>query len=208
MKNLLGMLIAFIVLTSNVALAANIEATTTDGKKVILYPNGTWKYKDTGSKTISTSGTTKPSKATKVLKSEKGFYELWIDPAKWRVMEKRSPIVEFQLLHSSNDAYALTIAERLSVSLPALKEIALANARKAAPDAKIIAERQLVVNGAKVLNMRIDGTIKGIRFTYYGYYWVGKAGTLQFLTYTGQNLFDEFKADLADLLNGLIITKQ
>jgi len=59
------------------------------------------------------------------------------------------------------------------------------------------------VNGAEVLMLRLEGTIQGIAFTYFGYYFGGPAGSVQVVTYTGQNLFKEFRPDFEDLLNGL-----
>ena len=35
--------------------------------------------------------------------------------------------------------------------------------------------------------------MKSIPFQYYGYYYSDKNGAIQVLTYTGQNLFDEYK---------------
>jgi len=54
---------------------------------------------------------------------------------------------------------------------------------------------------------KIEGTIQSIPFKYYGYYWSGKSGTVQFLTYTAQNLFDEALPDFSELLNGFVVTK-
>lgn len=147
------------------------------------------------------------SQSKKVLKSKKGFLELWIDSKKWGETESINPSAEFTLIHSSGDAYAMVIVERITMPLTKLKEIALQNARSVAPDIEIISEEEIVVNGVKMLAMRMEGTVQEIPLTYYGYYWTGKAGSLQVLTYTGQDLFEEFEADFADLLNGTIVTK-
>jgi hypothetical protein len=56
--------------------------------------------------------------------------------------------------------------------------------------------------------MVMKGTIEGIQFVYYGYYYAGKAGTIQLLTYTSQNLFAEYKSEMTELLNGLTINDQ
>jgi hypothetical protein len=60
-------------------------------------------------------------------------------------------------------------------------------------------------NGKEILCMKIDGTIEQIPFRYYGYYYGGKQGTIQLLTYTGQGLFEKYEADFLDFLNGLEI---
>jgi hypothetical protein len=53
--------------------------------------------------------------------------------------------------------------------------------------------------------MKLEGTIEGVQFVYYSYYYAGKAGTVQLLTYTSQNLFSEFEPEMTEFLNGLVI---
>jgi hypothetical protein len=102
----------------------------------------------------------------------------------------------------------MVIAERIGGSTSGLRDVAIENAKAAAPDSRVVFEKERTVNGTQILNMRIDGKIKGIDFSYYGYYWGGKAGLLQVVAYTGTNLFDEFKEDFSDFLNGLVILKK
>jgi hypothetical protein len=208
MKLLIGVSLGVMLLIISTTTATSLEATTSDGKTVILFPNGTWIYKDSGVKTESGSNFTKPQESTKVLKSKKGFFELWVDPAKWNTEGSAlNPDAEFSLRHTSGDAYVVVIAERLAIPIATLKNIALEKAKSVAPDAVIVLQEERIVNETKLWNMRIDGTIQGIPFTYYGYYWSGQAGALQMIAYTGKSLFDEFKAEITDLLNGLVITK-
>lgn len=183
----------------------SVEATTDLGTRVILYPDGTWDYVVIVQPEPDTY--TKPITSTRVFKSKKGFYEIWFDPMKWKTEGLQHSDAEFNIAHVSGDAYAIAIAERITMSLEALRESALENARKAAPDAQIVAERDITVNGIPVKNLQIEGTIENIPFTYFGYYWAGKAGTLQVIAFTGQNLFDEFMPEFRELLNGLIVTK-
>jgi hypothetical protein len=53
----------------------------------------------------------------------------------------------------------------------------------------------------------MDGTMKGIKFTYFGYYYSNAEGTVQFITYTSQNLLDKYKESIEELLNGLVEIK-
>lgn len=53
--------------------------------------------------------------------------------------------------------------------------------------------------------MKFEGTVRGISLTYYGYYYGGKQGAIQLLSFTGRDLFQKYEKDLTDLLNGLEI---
>ena len=209
MKKAVVVLIGLIFLLSAAcALAAGPnEATTDDGRKVILHPDGTWEYKDAPQNLESGAGN-KPEGATKLYKSKKGFYEIWVNPDMWKMSPTaEGEEAEYNFTHKSGDAYAVIIAERIPIPTETLKDVALENARAVAPDAKITSQNYVEVNGVQVLNLQIDGTIQGIKFTYFGYYWGGKAGALQVITFTGQTLFEELKPDMKEFLDGLVITK-
>jgi hypothetical protein len=123
------------------------------------------------------------------------------DPAKWTLLPSDKP-GRRQLTHREGDGYALIFAERLQMPMAALKNIVLQNARTAAPDAKVVREEQRTVNGVTVTCLEMTGTTQGIPFRYFGYYYAGKSGTIQVITYTGDSLFPEYRADFEDLLNG------
>lgn len=136
-------------------------------------------------------------------------YKIWIDPTKWfLIREPTNSMAEFSFIHSTKEAQAMVIAERIGAPISTLKEIAFENVKREAPDARVVFENERIVNGTKILCMRIDGTMKGMAFTFYGYYWSGKAGNLQLVAITGTNLFDEFKEDITNFLNGLVVLKK
>ena len=187
---------------------STMEATTRDGRVVILSPDGTWRYKEERPAPSSSGDFTKPESATAVLKSQKGFLEIWYDPDKWQTpsgIENASAELSFR--HHAGDAYAMIIVERAAIPIDTLRQIGLDNAKKVAPDAKVTSESERKVNGVTVLSVEIDATTKGIPIHYYIYYWSGKAGAVQLITFTAQNLFEEYKPDLEGLLNGMIIKK-
>ena len=141
------------------------------------------------------------------VKSDKGFYEIWYDPAKWKVSKSASPPKEFEASHVSGEGYGFAIVERISMPLETLKNAAVSNAKKVAPDLKVDEPEYRTVNGVKVMALKMTGTIQGIPFVYYGYYWTGKAGALQVVMYTGENLFNDYFPDFVAFLNGVVITK-
>ena len=126
------------------------------------------------------------------------------DARKWKQQKSDDPNrPTFALLRGGG--YAMAVVEKLAIPTDSLPDIALSNARNAAPDAKIISQEKRVVSGTLVWCLKIQGTLKGIPFEYYGYYYGGKAGTIQLITYTGSSLFEEYQKDFTEFLNGLQI---
>lgn len=189
-----------------VPLQAQEKATTANGRAVLLYPDGKWKYvtalaepgKSGGSSVVERN---RPASATEKVDLAKGKLALYYNPKKWKPVSENEP-GRMSLLHNDGDGYGMVIAERLQVGLEALRKIALENALKAAADAEITSERRLKVNGLDVLELQIRGTIQSIPFVYLGYYYSGKEGAIQLLTYTASNLFDEYRGDFQELLDG------
>ena len=187
-----------------------IKATTEDGRAVLLNPNGSWRYSE-DSEASAREGVDfpqffKPKSATALLKGKRVKYGLWYDRSKWLPdQDIDNASAEYELTHVEGDRYVVIIPERLQIPLETLKIAAIANAKKAAPDTRIPFEEKRIVNGKEILCLRMDATIQGIPVSYINYYYSGKAGAVQLMTYTGQNLIEEYQSDMMDLLNGLEI---
>ena len=180
-----------------------IRARTESGREVILSPDGTWKYAPEKSETHTPAPRSTVGKT--LFKAPQGNFGVWYDATKWtlRTDEDSEGRIRFKL--KRGDAYAMLIIEELMVPTTSLKAVALANAKEAASDAQITFEGTTNLDGKEVLVMKIDGTIKEIPFRYFGYYYGGKNGTLQALTYTGQSLFQKYEQDFIEFLNGVVI---
>ncbi len=204
--------ILFLLLTTSSF--AQKKAVTETGDEVILYEDGTWKYKE-GSEPkeeiipLNPAIFKKNSKSTFLLKSTKLNMGVWLDPKKWSFKKATSDDdPEYQLQLRGKDLYAMIMTENIEVPLETLRTIAMQNAREASPDIKLVKQEYRMVNDKKILLLQMAGTIEGIKFTYYGYYFSNENGTLQFVTYTAQNLFNSLKAEVEDLLNGLVETEK
>ncbi len=189
---------------------AQIKAITDTGSEVFLYGDGTWKYAG-DSPTIAAEVPlndqpfTKPNNATFLVKSTKVGLGIWIDPKAWSFERGADEdAYEFQFERKGSDLYAMLIAEKTHIPLETLRTIAVDNAREAAPDVQVVKEEYRYVNGLKVLMIQMNGTIQGIKFTYFGYYYSNNNGTIQFLTYTGENLFEDYLNEIILFLNGLV----
>lgn len=192
---------------------AQISAVTDEGDEVILYTNGTWEYVNEPvpvSVEIKTNPTAfkKGINSTFQVKSRKVNIGVWINPKTWGFEKaEEGGAAEFMFQKKGEDVYAMLITERTTIPLINLRDIAIQNAKEAAPDIVLADEEYRNINGLDILMLRMSGTIQGIEFTYFGYYFSNESGTTQFVTYTAVDLFDDYKADMEALLNGLVISE-
>lgn len=187
---------------------AQIKAVTDKGEEVILNNDGTWKYasiKPAYDTRLDTPKLTKDAGATFLLKGGKVKYGLWLDPKKWSFKavtgEDDSPI-EYSLSLKKESGYCMIIPEEMELSLEVLQSAAMINAKSAAPDVHVVREETRKVNGNIVKHLELRGTVEGIKFVYFGYYYTGSIGTVQLVCYTSESLFPKYKLELETLLNG------
>ena len=200
------------------AAKSQVKAITETGREVILYNNGSWKYIDDSSKneldsTVDSIKTnhfayTKPASSNFLVKSKIFNVGVYIDPKKWTFSghKDNEPSIEYRFGLKTADGYMMMIAEKTSIDLEIMREIALSNAQKASLDVKEINAEYRTVNKLKVLCLQLSGTIKSMKFTYFGYYYSNKNGTVQLVGYTSQKYFDQTKKELENILNGLVET--
>jgi hypothetical protein len=187
-----------------------VTAFTEDGREVALFDNGTWLYKpqkNTAEDGSTVNGST-PNASTVKLTNSRGNYVVWYDPTFWeRSKDDEDGDMEFFLQLKGEDAYAMTIYERIPIPLQNLKNIALENMKSASESARITEERMVKVNGELLLMLRIEALVEGIPMVYRGYYASGDYGTIQFIAFTHISLEKEYSAAMENLLNGLSVKK-
>lgn len=206
--------ILFVILILNsISLFSQTSAVTDKGEEVILYDNGTWKYKKENAASWGTRIDTvvfkKNVDSNFLLKGAKVNYGVWLNPKVWKFKKNEdddSPS-EYNFTLVDEDAYAMIIVEKIEIPLNTLKDLAYKNALKASPDVRIVYEDIRKVNGLIVNCMEMEGTISGIKFSYFSYYYTGPSGTIQFVSYTSQNLYKKYKPELEKLLNGFVVIK-
>ena len=192
---------------------AQTMAVTSNGDEVLLNADGTWKYVNDSLANNNSINTNKISflksvNSGFVVKSNKVKYGFYIDPKKWSFEKGGSnDAAEFTFHLKEKDAYGMVIAEKTEIPLESLRSIVLKNAKDAGPDITIARQEYRKVNGNTVLLIQMSGTVEGIKVTYMGYYFSSPEGSLQLLTYSATNLFDEYKNDLEEFLNGFVTLK-
>ncbi len=185
------------------------KAITDTGEEVILNSDGTWKYINDRQKIANKISTNKvkfkkPGKSTFLLKSTKNNSAYWLDTNKWS-FKKGTDDAEYKMQLKGEDLYAMVISEGVYIPVENLADIALANAKSVAPDVEIVKKEYRDVNGIKVIYMEMNGTIQGIKLSYFGYYYSDDAGSTQFLAYTGSNSTTRYESEISDFLNGLTV---
>lgn len=190
---------------------AQQKAITEKGDEVFLYEDGTWKYADDSIQLaheipVNPKKFIKNPSASFLLKSSKINTGFWIDAKKWTFKKAvNNDDAEYELQHKTEDLYGMIITEKLEIPLETLREAALDNAQNAGPDVKITHEEYRTVNDLRVLQLEMKGTISGIKVTYFGYYFSSPKGTVQFLTYSSQELMSTREKMCEELLNGLVL---
>lgn len=208
MRNMLLFFICLSFLHAPVIWAEKM-AITDMGEEVILYDDGSWIYvadqTNSNETLINLKKFKKSPKATFLLKSKRLNVGFWVDTDKWRFEKNnRNSDAEYELKLKDGDLYGMVITEKVEIPLETFKTVAIANAKKAAPNARIVKEEYRNVNGHKVLLLQIHGTMQGIKFSYYGYYYSNKHGSVQFITFTSQAMHESYLSQAEKLLNGFV----
>ena len=190
---------------------AQLKAITENGDEVFLYDDGSWTLVgdpapyEFETLELNPKAFEKDSKSSFLLKSNRTNMGIWLDPKKWTFKKAEvNSEAEYEFQLKDGDLYGMLISERVAIPLETLRGIALENGRSVAPDLHIDKEEYRTVNGLKMLFLQMSGTMQGIKFSYYGYYYTNDNGTVQFVTYTAQNLLEEYIPECELLLGGLV----
>jgi hypothetical protein len=101
----------------------NIQATTTDGRKVILKNDGSWEFakQPVQIKNDKIRFYEKPEKSAGQFPLRGGKIQIWYNQEIWKQKEIENPNrITFE--HKDGDVYGLVIFERVPMELSALKE--------------------------------------------------------------------------------------
>lgn len=196
---------------------AQIEAYTSSGDTVLLFDDGKWDYKNNLSEASIEAHTAdtlpalnpekfyKPKAAKAVAKGRRG-YEIVYAASKWdREIKKIQSGSDMEFHSKNSEGFVLTIFESVEIPLTTLRDVAINNARSVASDFEMIEQEMRTINDHPMLYLRFNATIRGIKFSYMGYYASFPEGSLQVLTFSYQNIFESLKPAFLDFLNGIII---
>ena len=218
---LLFSLLAVPVLTHTQTLAV-----TEYGDTIYVYDSGRWAYEPNDALlepepeesyldrqlTIDSSmvAHTTPPNTDKELVSRFGFLTIRYQDSLWQRVPPAqiNEDAEFVLKSRTNDMYCLVIVEEIAMSSEAILKLALSNMKNYArtePTVHHVERRQ--VNGTEVLSAKYGVHANGMDMTFAAYFYSSDRGTLQFMAWTTDNLYERSAADIEDLLNGLVVAQ-
>jgi hypothetical protein len=204
MRATIAILLGFAFVFANANGNAATEAVTSDGRRVLLDDNGTWKPKEESSQRAATAVTrTTPKSATSVARSGYGTFSFAYDPNKWTVEQHPlSETVEFIFRHASGSGNVKVVTEQVQMTLDGLKKLNLKMMTKGDPKAHIESESAMTVNGNAGLVIDNVSEEFGARWHVRRFLWSGKQGAVQMVATVANNLYDDRAADVNDLIAG------
>jgi len=188
--------------------AAQITAITEEGRAVILFSNGTWRYLNDSVRvsTLDLPHYTVPGNSTNLVKGKVSRYELWYNAEKWNLLpDSVYENSEYALEFHDGELIAMMITERMQVPLTTIKEAAIGSFKKEGSECRIAEEQKIMVNGTEGLLLKIDALVDGIPVSYLNGYFSTPEGTFQLITYTTYNLFDNHRNDMMELISGFVL---
>ena len=147
----------------------------------------------------------RPQNAYHYLEEPNGRFRLWYDGLAWQPISDENGQLSMALLPSRGQALALLTIVDQSVDLKALIEQTVDDAATVSSQVRLVSQEFRTVNDRFLLFVRIDGLLQNQNYTYYSYYRKAPDHTLQLTVYAPREVFLSFQAQIADLLNGLVV---
>ncbi|MCG8572469.1 MAG: DUF3157 family protein [Spirochaetes bacterium] len=197
-KIILTLLFAFLTVS---VLFGDIKAITADGRQVILMDDGTWEWA-VDEETTEIYGYSKPEKSKANVKGKKIDYKIWYNSKIWKA-KKKPGASEYSFEAKNSTMYGMVIPEKEYFDRDVLLEVALMNAKDASENVEVLEREERVVNGKKIIYMKMKAVIENLNFIYMGYYYSHEDfGSIQVIAYTLDSFLEAYENDMEDFLNG------
>ncbi|RYY87592.1 MAG: hypothetical protein EOO15_11410 [Chitinophagaceae bacterium] len=200
-----------------------IDAFTREGRKVILYPDGFWRYAavDTGRSYVSVvdsiikrdtlklnPGTfRKYAPSTRLVKSAKTTAAVWVNNDDWGIQKaKINESGEWNFINRTFDCVGVMVTEKTTdLDYDDMIHFVLQNAMATAADAEVHNVEYRVVNGTKVMSMELSGTIRRLKFAGVTYVYMDENGITQLFALSQKKRFAANRMVLEEFLNGFTL---
>ena len=204
------------VLLQSLTFIAQQRALTEDGKEVVLFDNGTWKFvNESDAKALETIITNnnlfeKSRNASFLMKSKKLDVGVYFDPKKWKLATQNiSPHVEYFFTDRSNTegSFGFMMTEKVQIAtLKNLKELIIENVNRNVDFFRLKESEYRTVNGLKVLYIRYAANTKGMDFEYAGNYYINSDGYAGVVGFSSQKMFESNFDAIQELINGISLS--
>lgn len=217
----------FFLLAYGTVLSAQVKAITEFGDTIYVFDDGTWGFSpddelddklegeefDYLEEIIKIDTITAPfvvsNKTNKEARSKFDFFTIKYNSNEWKRLPpaELNPIAEIAFKAKNRDIYCMVITEELEIGQENLFKIALNNAKeKSGNEVDLKFAEHRTINGAEVIRAVYTVNINGLHLIFDAYFYSTEKGSIQFMTWTGNNLWEKCKdQEIAHLLNGLVV---
>lgn len=223
MKNKLVLLF---LLISGSSIMAQEMAITASGDTIFVFNDGTWSYDRTprDSEIVtpetlnfakreveidSTSRVLLVNEATdKVIDKETDFFSIQYSSDIWNRVPPATinPAASYTFSDEQQNVFAMVIAENVELGTENIFKFALENAEKnTGANPRVQSSEWVRVNGTDLIKAEYNIEMSGLKFVFNSLFYSSEKGTIQFMTWTFENIYQEKKAILDQLLAGLVI---
>ncbi len=194
--------LAMTALTVSAVCAQDLRAVVEDGRKVILLPNGKWRFDASAARTKPPA----PGGMLTYQPSAKKFSVAYSGDT-WELMQVKDSdsASKRAFAHKTLPMYAMVIADEIPVSTAAVKNVILANARAGGAEPTVLLDKPVDIGGNAAGNIRFAVAHKGVEFEFVAYYFGSPDGNVQVSCYTAQSLFAKYENECKKFLDGLVI---
>ncbi len=191
-----------------------------DGRRVEIYPDGRWRWSETGYSPASPWLTdhARPSRATRALDLVPGRLVLWMDPREWdEDLDGRHPDPDtdegrapdaWLFEHASGAAFARIAARRTGVPLDVLVDGAVEMLEQGLDDVRVTGETHRRANGLDQLVLEARARWRGEPVFVLDFCWTGPEGSVQIATWCDANDLESLRPALERLADGLARTRR
>lgn len=220
-KNL-SLLLTLLLFSICLSVNGQTIAVTENGDTIYVYNNGTWSFEildqmpvvnefsfletELPIDTITTEFLVSKN-AKKQIKNAHDIFTIKYNDKLWQRLPPANlnDEAEFAFKSRKQDIWCVVISEETPIEADKLLRIAKKNMEdNTGGEVQIVKTELRKVNGQEVVRGVLKANFSGISFTFDTYYFSNEKGSVQFTTWTSDQVWERSKAEISELLNGLI----
>ncbi len=194
------------------------NAITSEGRTVFLKNDGTWEYTDMNRdphdiRDLNDSEFSVDKNATFLVKSQLNpKYGIYLNPKKWNFEVNDNPDQQTEYILKTkingSNVFGSFAANKEGKSIEELRQKMVEEVESVDSNMEIVKEEYRLVNGKKMLYMKMNGDVMHIHFTVFFYLYADGEDNVVAEIHTSKNL-DDYKATekILQMLNNIVAVK-